>query len=107
MVDELLGKKQAYVVDMACLVELEHVLRSKYLFPRHMIVSHFQMIASHPRLVVDELVLERVLADYTTYPALSFVDCCLAEFARSSGNTPLLTFDKKLARQLPHAELVG
>jgi len=40
------------------------------------------------------------LSVYTSHPKLSFVDCYLDVFARSTNTAPLLTFDKKMGSQL-------
>ena len=48
-----------------------------------------------------------VLPIYTAHPKLSFVDCYLAALAQRTGAAPLLTFDKKLASQLPAVQLLS
>jgi len=48
-----------------------------------------------------------VLPIYTAHPKLSFTNCYLATLAQKTGAAPLLTFDKKLANQLPAAQLLS
>jgi predicted nucleic acid-binding protein len=50
---------------------------------------------------------KEVLPAYTSHPKLSFVDCYLAILAQRTEAAPLLTFDKKLANQLPTAQLLS
>ncbi len=106
-VDRLLEEPaMQYNVSLHCLVELEHLLRAHYEFPRHLIVGHFERILSHGRLRVDAKLLRQILPLYATHSLLSFVDCCLAVIAQHEDTEPLLTFDKKLANQLPQARLL-
>jgi predicted nucleic-acid-binding protein len=53
-----------------------------------------------------ELFIE-VLPIYANHPKLSFVDCYLEVLARKTETDPLLTFDKKLAKQLSGAQLLS
>ncbi|MDR3201152.1 MAG: hypothetical protein LBT68_06790, partial [Spirochaetales bacterium] len=43
---------------------------------------------------------------YVKHPKLSFVDCYLCVVAERSDAAPLLTFDEKLAKQIPAAGLL-
>jgi len=52
-----------------------------------------------------ELFIE-ILPIYSSHPKLSIVDCYLAVLAQKTGTTPLLTFDEKLAKQLPDTKLL-
>ena len=59
----------------------------------------------------DKIVYDRALTKlafplYLSHPKLSWADCALAVEAELSHHEPLLTFDRKLANQLPQAKLV-
>ena len=59
----------------------------------------------------DKIIYDRALTKlafplYLSHPKLSWVDCALAAEAELSHHEPLLTFDRKLANQLPQAKLV-
>ena len=59
----------------------------------------------------DKIVYDRALTKlafplYLSHPKLSWTDCALAAEAELSHHEPLLTFDRKLANQLPQAKLV-
>ena len=58
--------------------------------------------------------LGQVIERFAHHPSLSYIDCYLAEEALTSGNVPLLTFyvplltfDQKLAKQHPAAQMVA
>lgn len=59
-----------------------------------------------PMILADVEVAEIAFATYVRFPKLSFEDCHLAARAESGGETPLWTFDRKLAGQ-GGATLVG
>ena len=59
----------------------------------------------------DRIIYDRALTDmafpiYLSHPKLSWADCALAAEAELSHHEPLLTFDRKLANQLPQAKMV-
>ena len=59
----------------------------------------------------DHIVYDRNLTAiafplYLSHPKLSWADCALASEAELTHHEPLLTFDRKLASQLPQARLV-
>ena len=59
----------------------------------------------------DHIVYDRNLTAiafplYLSHPKLSWADCALASEAELTHHEPLLTFDRKLANQLPQARLV-
>lgn len=94
-------------VSVLVLAEAEHVLRSYYGFPRQLIAEHYSAILTSGLFDADEQLLTVALVKYQAHPKLSLVDCLLESEASRSGKAPLYTFDKKLANQLPGAELLA
>lgn len=88
------------------LLESIYVLNRHYGLSRTEIVHYFQRLLGHPKISYDQALFEPALRYYTEHPALSIEDCCATVQARLEEATPLLTFDKKLANQLPHADLL-
>lgn len=58
-------------------------------------------ITNIPQINCNRTMLQKAVPLYIAHPALSFVDVCLAVYAELNNSIPLLTFDKKLAAQLP------
>ena len=62
--------------------------------------------AERPRIEANKGLISSVIEQLETHPAMSYTDCYLAEEAHATGNEPLLTFDKKLAKRHPSTQLV-
>jgi len=89
------------VADVA-LFECAWVLRNTpYHFDRPMIAKFLSKIASIPQISCNRLMLKRALPIFINNSNISFIDACLATYAELNNRTPLLTFDKKLAKALP------
>jgi uncharacterized protein len=105
-VDQLLEKKKTYhVADMA-IQEVVYVMEKVVQMPRSLIVRSMQTIIAQANINCNRALLLKVLPYYSNHPAVSFTDCCLAVYAELNKTSPLMTFDKKLARQLPSVELL-
>lgn len=81
------------------LLEVAWVLESVYEFERVQIATAIEMLLDQEHLVVQEA--EIVAAAATQYRGgigSDFADCMILEVARSTGNLPLATFDRKLAK---------
>jgi predicted nucleic-acid-binding protein len=93
------------VSDVA-LIETLYTLADWYKLGRPMAISCAESLLQHPKIRADYNLFHKVLRLYETHPALSIEDCYLAVRAHIDDAVPLLTFDKKLANQLPYAELL-
>lgn len=90
--------KGAWVSHLA-LAEAVWVLTSAYGLGHERVAAAIEMLLDHKQLVVqDRDVASAALAQFRRSPALGFSDCLLVEVARKAGQTPLGTFDAKLAR---------
>jgi predicted nucleic acid-binding protein len=93
------------VTDMS-VNELVFALTRHYAMSRSQVATIVRALLSDGAIEAHAGLLDRVLDCWVAHPSLSYTDCHLAEEAAASGNTPLLTFDKKLANQHPAALLV-
>lgn len=93
------------VTDMA-VNEVVHALTRHYGMSRPQVAEIVRALVTDPSIEADKGFLDSVVRQFEMHPAMSYTDCYLAEEARSTGNEPLLTFDKKLAKQHASAQLV-
>lgn len=103
----LLTRAQDVSVPDQAIIEAVYVLGGSGGLSRHDIETALKALLHNSRLHINTATFGRVLERYATHPALSFTDLYLEANAYFSGHTPLYTFDKKLGRQLPHAEMIG
>lgn len=95
-----------YRVADAAITEVVHALSYHYALTRKQVAEIVRAIVTDPCIEADKGLLDTVLSQFEAHPAMSYTDCYLAEEARITGNEPLLTFDKKLAKQHRSAQLV-
>jgi predicted nucleic-acid-binding protein len=94
-----------YISDIA-LVETVYGLAYHYKLGRKEAVKRIETLLGLPKINCNKLLFRQALPFFVAHPALSIEDCCMATYAELNNATPLLTFDKKLANQLPHTELL-
>ena len=95
-----------YVSDTA-VIEASFVLDNIYQFDRAQTAKTLLAILRQPNIICRLELFEQAFAHFLEHPPLSLEDCYLVLDAESQQATPLLTFDKKLAKQLQHAELLA
>lgn len=105
-VNALLDTNEVFSVADIAILETVYVLLTLYNMPRHMVADTLRALINQPSLACNQAVLSVTLDHFEKYPALSFVDCYLTQQTIASKAAPLLTFDKKLAKQLQYAELL-
>lgn len=93
------------VPDVA-LIECVYVLERVMRLPRDLICELVGALSSRSNLRFSRDVWTEVLGQYLRHPKLSVADIFLAVGADASASGPLLTFDKKLASQIPAAQLL-
>ncbi len=104
----LLARHDVFAVADLAVVELEYILTGYYGYSRQQfndIVT--KLLISNQHITANRQLFERALKLYLKHPTESFDDCCLAVYAKLNKHTPLYTFDKKMARDLPWVELVA
>lgn len=105
-VEALLSRDMKYhVVDMA-IAEVVFVMEYYMKFPRDLVAGFLTAIIEQPKIECNRSLLYSVIPYYEKHTTESFVDCCLAVYAKLDGTTPVYTFDKKMARDLPYVELL-
>ncbi len=97
---------QLNLSDLA-IIEAVFVLVKHYGLSRETAVHSMLQLLNHPKIVSNKALFKQALPHYASHPALSVEDCCLAVYAQLNNAAPLLTFDKKLANQLPHTDLLA
>jgi uncharacterized protein len=75
-------------------------------FTRPEIKQNIEVLAACRSLSMHRSVALPALELFVLRPALSFIDACLPHEATAEDAAPLLTFDKKLARQTSVGKLV-
>lgn len=100
------SKGQLAIADLA-VTEMVFVLAGPtYQFSRQQIAEAIEGLMNVPKINCNRALFRKVLPMFTERPALSFEDCCLAVYAELNDAQPLWTFDQKLAKQAPSAQLV-
>lgn len=103
---ELIRRHEKFAVADLAVVEMVYVLEKSKGLSRADVAKFVTSLLDNSHFVLNRPLFHHVLPHYMKCPAVSFNDCCLEGYAFLNAQTPLYTFDQKLARQLPHAELV-
>ena len=86
-------------VPVLALAEVVWVLATVYERNAGQLAVAIEMLLRHEHLTLQDAdAVERALVLYRSRPRLSFSDCLILELARKTGNLPLGTFDKTLAK---------
>ena len=107
LVSALLNSGESFIVADAALIETVFVLEKLKKISRETIEKTIMAIVGRNTIQCSRELFKEILPIYTAHPKLSFADCYLAILAQRTGAVPLLTFDKKLANQLPQAQLLS
>ena len=81
-----------------------------YSFERKDIAEILLRLIKVPCFNCNRQLLEKAIPRYLQHSSASFLDVCLATYAELNGATPLLTYDKVLAKSLPRlasTDIVG
>ncbi len=104
--EKLLASGQTLEVADAAINEIAYVLEKSLGMSREMVAVNVGLILSIGTIQCNRALYTAVLPLYTAHPAVSFIDCCLAVYAKLNKAAPLLTFDQKLAKKLPNTKLL-
>lgn len=105
LVARLLDSGTPLYISLLSIAEAVYVFQGKG-FARDAIRYNIERLLSYQNVDTDHQVVLPALELYANFPALSFVDACLAYEAEANQALPLWTFDKKLAKQAPNTELL-
>lgn len=104
VVELLSNEDQTFIIEDAAILEMAHVLEACYGKERLDIARDINFLCSIENVSTDRKLFERIAKLYYEHPKLSINDCYLTLMAEEKSAEPLLTFDKKLAAQLPSAK---
>jgi predicted nucleic-acid-binding protein len=95
------GKEKFVVADIV-FAEIVWILQGPvYKMDRDLIAAAIKSCLKVNQINCNRMMLESALDRFVAYPKISFIDACLATYAELNEDTPLLTFDKQLAKALP------
>jgi predicted nucleic-acid-binding protein len=106
LVSDLFDSGEPVVVSDVALIETVFVLEKLKKIGREVIAQAVAAVIGKDTVLCNRELFTAILPLYTNNPKLSFVDCYLAALAQRTGAAPLLTFDRKLANQLPDTRLL-
>jgi len=107
LINARVNSGENFAVADAAVIETIFVLEKIIKISRESIEEAVFMIIEKDSILCNRELFIEILQIYITHYKLSIVDCYLEVLARKTGNTPLLTFDKKLANQLSGAQLLS
>lgn len=105
-VDLLFAQSAELVAPDVALIEVVFVLERVMRVTRPTIAEGMRALLGRANVRADRTLWAEVLRHYEGLPKLSVADILLALQAEAKGETPLLTFDKKLAGQMASTELL-
>jgi len=95
-----------FLVSDTAIIELAFVLERHYGFTRAQVKEAIDALATISGISFNTGLMNEALSAFIEHPKLSFEDYYLAQAAADQGAAPLWTFDKKLAAQSEHAQIV-
>lgn len=102
------AKPNSFAVADVVIFECVWILQGlSYQFDRQLIADTLDRLMAVDQINCNRAMVEKVLPLYLKYPAISFVDLALKVYAELNNAEPLLTYDKKVLRQLPSTALPG
>jgi len=107
LVTNLINTDESFAVADAVLIETVFVLEKLKKISRESIGKALMAVIARDNILCNKTLFIEILPIYSSHPKLSFVDCYLEAIARKTGNTPLWTFDEKLANQLSGSKLLS
>jgi predicted nucleic-acid-binding protein len=105
-VEALIKKEGQLVVDDAVFYELIYFLEKVKKISRPLIRDSINTIFLDGAFFANEEIISEALDFYVEHPKLSFIDCYLAQKAKSLKEMTLFTFDNKLSNQHEFAKLI-
>ena len=99
LVDKLLSRSKELQIPDVVIVELAFALEKFYELPRELVSDNINKVIDESVFNCNRTLFRKAITEYIEHPALSFLDCCLLNYAELQHATPLWTFDKKLVTQ--------
>jgi predicted nucleic-acid-binding protein len=98
-IDRLFATAEVLHIPDVVVVELAFALEKFYEISREIVIENINTVLDEPVFNCNRALFGGVLMAYGDRPALSFVDCCLLQYADLQHVTPVWTFDQKLVKQ--------
>ena len=98
--DALVAARSPLRLPDVALIEAVYVLESHYGLARVDVAEAIRLVIGQAVFELDRTLWTDVLDLWTTHPKLSVTDVYLAKDATRRGDTPLMTFDRKVVTQL-------
>ena len=98
-IDALFERSRELHIPDAIIVELAFALEKFYELPRSLVADNLNKIIDESIFNCNRTMFRRAVTEYIQRPALSFLDCCLINYAEIQNTLPVWTFDKKLVNQ--------
>ena len=107
-IDVLKSSESLHYLSNQALLECIYVMEVAEEMPRSEVVDllTFFLARFSDRIVYDRALTKIAFPLYLSHPKLSWTDCALAAEAELMHHEPWLTFDRKLANQLPQAKMI-
>lgn len=106
LVDQLFSTGEKFHIADLVFIEVAYVLEGVYEMSKTRVAENIRLIISNASFICNRKLFDMALPSYVKHSKLSFADCCLVASAELNEAVPLLTFDRKLARQLSGASLL-
>ena len=106
IITNIINSEENLVIADVALIEMIFVLEKIKKISRETIEKAVLAIFEKDNILCNRVLFIKTLSVYTSHPKLSFVDCYLEVLATSTGTAPLLTFDKKMGKQLSGTKLL-
>ena len=98
-IDALFERSRELHIPDAVIVELAFALEKFYELPRSLVADNLNKVIDEAAFNCNRVLFRRAVTEYAQRPALSFLDCCLINYAELQNTLPVWTFDKKLINQ--------
>ena len=98
-IDALFTRSLELHVPDVVIVELAFALEKVYELPRVLVADNLNKIIDEAVINCNRSMFRRAIGEYVQHPALSFLDCCLLQYAELQNALPVWTSDKKLIQQ--------
>ena len=104
IITKIIDTEENLVIADAAIIETVFVLEKVKKIERTTIEKAILTLFEMSNISCSKELFTETLSIWSKHPKLSFVDCYLETYTRKTGDTPLLTFDKKMSSQLDSAK---
>lgn len=106
IITDIINAEDNLVIADAAIIETVFVLEKVKKIERSTIEKAMHTLFERINISCNKELFAETLSIWAKHPKLSFVDCYLEAYVRKTGDTPLLTFDKKMGKQLESTKIL-